>query len=100
MRSRDWRVYAVRDPTPLAQGPAAVTGLTADSVTLRVARPGSILLRVHTNNYWALRGVPGCVAPAGAFTRITATRAGQATLTMRFSLSRIGAHSRRCAGNG
>jgi hypothetical protein len=100
MRTRDWSIYAVRHPTPLAQGPATLTALGANSLSLRVTAPGAVLLHVHFNPYWALTGVPGCVAPAGAngeLTRVTARRAGQAKVVIRFSLARVRATSARCS---
>ncbi len=96
MRSAHWRVYEVQNASTLAAGPATVTNLGPNSVTLHVSRPGSILLRVHFTPYWELENVPGCVAPAGDFTRVSAHRAGTARLVIAFSLGRIGARAPRC----
>ena len=91
-----WTVYAVADPTPLASGAGRVTSLGPGRLTLSVARRGSTFVRVRWSPYWQLSGVRGCVAPAGAFTRVTADQAGRAALTMSFSLSRVGSHAPRC----
>ena len=96
MRSRHWRVYAVVPPTPLASGPATVTAISADTLTLTARAAGTSLVRVRYSPYWALTGGAGCVAPAGAFTRVTLARAGEVRLAIRFSLTRIGAHTPRC----
>ncbi len=91
-----WQVFAVRDPTPLAQGPAQLTALGPDWLALRVRRPGSVTLRVRYTPYWALVRGSGCVEPAGADTRVVLRRAGAARIAIRFSLGRIGSRSARC----
>ncbi len=93
-----WRVYAVRHPTPLAQGPAQVTALGPDWLTLRATRPGSVLVHVHYSPYWAVVRGAGCVAPAGRDTRLVLRRAGTVRLAIRFALGRIAADSARCTG--
>ncbi len=98
-RSRHWRVYAVAHPTPIVQGPAVLTGLGPNSVTLSVTRPGSLLVRVRFTPYWALDGIPGCVAPDGQFTKLQVDRAGVARMVIRFALGRIGADSARCTAS-
>ena len=96
MRSADWRVYEVADATPIVQGPAMLTKLGADYLTIRVQRPGTLLVHVHFTPYWALSGGSGCVAPAGQFTRVTVREPGTVRLVTSFSLDRIGASSPRC----
>jgi hypothetical protein len=93
----DWRVYAVRDPTPLVSGPAQVTATGSDAIALRAAGPGELLLRVHWTPYWAVAGGDACVSPAGDWTRVDVRRAGRIRLVTRFALGRIGARSPRCA---
>ena len=95
-RSRDWRVYAVGDPSPIVQGPARLTALGPDSLTLDARGPGSVLVRVRFTPYWALSGGPGCVAPDGGFTRVTLRRAGPVRLVIGFALGRVDARSPRC----
>jgi hypothetical protein len=96
MRSRDWRVYEVADATPIVQGPATLTKLGPDSLTMHSTHAGTILVHVHFTPYWALSGASGCVAPAGPYTRINARGAGTFRLVTSFSLGRIGASSPRC----
>jgi len=96
MRSAHWRVYAVVDPTPLAQGAASVRAMGSDWVALRARRAGTALVHVHFTPYWALSGGAGCVSRAGNATRLTLRRAGSVRLVIRFSVGRIGASSPRC----
>jgi hypothetical protein len=96
MRTPHWRVYAVSDPTPLAQGAATATALGPDSVTLLAYAAGRTLVRVRYSPYWALSGAPGCVRPAGQFTEVETRRPGPVRLVIDFSLARIGADSPRC----
>jgi hypothetical protein len=97
-RGRHWRVYAVRDPTPLADPPGRVTALGTDTLALTVARAGGtgVLLRVRWTPYWAVATGDACVEPAGDWTRLRVRRAGRVRLVVRFSLARIGARSARC----
>jgi hypothetical protein len=97
MRSAHWRVFAVADPTPIAQGAATLTAMGPDWVRLEARRPGTVTLHVHFTPYWALVSGSGCVAPAGDLTRVTVRRAGPVRLGVRFALSRVGARSPRCA---
>jgi hypothetical protein len=100
MRSRHWRVYAVANPTPLASGPATVTAMSAAALTLTARATGTTLVRVRYSPYWALTRGTGCVAPAGAFTRVTLARPGPVRLAIRFSPARIGARTPRCTASG
>jgi hypothetical protein len=96
MHDAHWRVYAVKDPTPMAQGAATLTALGPDWLTLRARRRGEVLLHVRFTPYWALARGSGCVEPAGPFTRLRIHRPGPIRLGIDFSLGRIGATSPRC----
>ncbi len=96
-RSAHWKVYAVQDATPIAQGVASLKAIGPDSLTLDAARPGTTLLHVRFSPYWALSQGAGCVSPAGAFTAVTLRRPGPAQLKISFAVNRIGAQSPRCA---
>ena len=99
MRSAHWRVYAVRRPGGLASGPAEVTQLGSDWLTVRVRAAGRVLLRVRDTPYWRLTRGDGCVEPApGGLTEVTAPRAETLRLVARFDPSRIGARSPACTG--
>ena len=81
MRSAHWRVYAVADATPIAQGVARLTAMGPESLTLDAGSAGTTFLHVHYSPYWALTGTGaagGCVGRAGDDTRLTAAarRAG------------------------
>jgi hypothetical protein len=95
-RTAHWKVYAVRDAAPIAQGAASLTAIGPDWLTLEAARPGKTLLRVRFSPYWALSQGSGCVAPAGAFTAVTLRRPGRAEVSISFAVDRIGARSARC----
>jgi hypothetical protein len=96
MRSRRWRVYAVANPTALAQGAATATAIGPNSLTLDAQRPGEVLVRVHFTPYWAILRGSGCVAPEGQFTKLTLRQSGPVELGIRFALDRVGADSARC----
>ena len=95
-RFAHWRIYAVAHATPIADGPATLTGLGPDWLTLHVRRPGTVLLHVRFTPYWAITEGAGCVAPDGAWTRLQARRAGTYRIATRFSLGRVRATSPRC----
>jgi hypothetical protein len=95
-RSRHWRVYAVADPTPIAQGSATLSDLGPNWMTLHAHATGKTLIRVRWSPYWAITHGSGCIARAGAFTELTTRRPGPLRVAMRFALSRIGATSPRC----
>jgi hypothetical protein len=94
--ARHWRVYAVANPTPIVTGAAILRRLGPNSISLEATHPGSVVVRVHFTPYWAITEGSGCIAPDGQFTRLTLSRAGAVRVGVRFSLTRIGASSRRC----
>ena len=96
-RTRHWRVYAVRNPTPIVQGAATLTALGSDWLGVQALRPGIAIVRVHWSPYWAVVHGSGCVAPDGSFTELTIRRPGPMKIAMHFSLNRIGADSLRCS---
>ena len=95
-RGGAWRVFAVRDPAPLASGPARIVAQGPDAVTLRADAPGTVRLRIHWTPYWDVVRGAACVARDGAFTRVEVRRPGTVALATRFALGRIGAGSPRC----
>jgi hypothetical protein len=97
MRSAHWRIYAVVDPTPLAQGAASVRAMGSDWIALTAHRAGTSVVHVHFTPYWALARGSGCVAPDGHATRLTLRRAGTVRLVIRFAPGRVGATSPRCS---
>jgi hypothetical protein len=97
MRTRHWRIYTVKNPTPIVQGPASVKALGANWLELQARAPGTALIRVRYSPYWAVTEGSGCVARAGDFTRLELHRPGLLRVAIRFSLTRIGATSPRCS---
>jgi len=88
-RSRHWTVYAVRDPTPLLEGPGRLTSLGHDSFALLATAPGRFLVRVRYTPFWTPTAGGGRVAQApGGWTYVTASRPGQLQVTASFSLAR------------
>jgi len=96
-RTTHWRVYAVQDPTPIVQGPAVLRSLGPNWLQLEAERVGTAFIAVHFSPYWAVTEGSGCIAPAGAFTRLEIRRPGPLRVAIRFSLTRISATSRRCS---
>jgi hypothetical protein len=88
-RSRHWTVYAVRDATPLLEGPGRLTSLGHDSFSLRALAPGRFLVRARYTRFWTLTDGSGHVTQApGGWTYVTANRPGQMRIAARFSLAR------------
>lgn len=96
-RSRNWRVYAVANATPIVQGAAVLRAMGPNSLELHASRAGRVFVRVRYSPYWALSGGPGCVSKAGQFTELSLRHAGPVRLVMSFALDRIGATSPRCS---
>jgi hypothetical protein len=87
--SAHWRVYAVRDATPLVEGPGGVLALGSDTFTLDAYRPGRLLVRVHYTSYDTVVAGRGCVGRApGGWTYVWARVAGPIVIGARFSLGR------------
>lgn len=96
-RSRHWRLFALRAPTPLAQPPSAIEQLGSDSFTLRAPRAGSFVVRVRFTPYWALLDGHGCVARAReGFTEVRARSRASLRVGIDFSPARVFEHGPRC----
>jgi hypothetical protein len=95
-RSRDWRLFAVRDPQPLAM-PGTLTQAGTQSFTLRAPAPGSYLVRLRFTSYWELARGSGCVSRSAAgWTELRARTAGTLHVVIGFSAARIFSHGPRC----
>ncbi|WP_187369256.1 hypothetical protein [Baekduia soli] len=90
-----WRLFAVRDPAPLARG-ARATALGIDSVTLDAPRAGRVALRVRWTPYWRLVAGRGCVVADGDWTALQLTRPGPARIRADFAPGRARARTPRC----
>jgi hypothetical protein len=98
-RAAHWRLFAVRDATPLAQRPAVATAIGPDSLTLRTPAGGRFEVRVRFTPYWALLGGAGCVSEApGGWTLVQSDGAGTIRVGIAFSPARIFEHGSRCRG--
>jgi hypothetical protein len=75
--SAHWRLFAARDSVPLAQAPAVLTSVDADSFTLRTPRRGTFTVRLRFTPYWTLLGAAGTVEPTpGGWTEVHSRQAG------------------------
>ena len=97
-RGAHWRLFAVRDPLPLASGAARHVRLEATDLRLGARRPGPIIVRVHWTPYWRLTTGTGCVDRDGPWTRLLARRPGTFVLSTRFSLRRVLDRGVACGG--
>ncbi|HEX3874705.1 MAG TPA: hypothetical protein VHW26_11205 [Solirubrobacteraceae bacterium] len=93
--NRDWRVFAVVDPTRMASRPGTMTGLGGQSFTVRFSRPGTSVVRVRFSPYWQAGSACVGSGPDG-FTSVTSKRAGVVRVRIGFSVGRIFDHGVRC----
>jgi hypothetical protein len=91
-----WRVFAVRDPTPLVGAPARIAALGPDSFTVDVPRPANLRVRMRWTPYWAVASGDACVAPDGDWTELRVRAPGSVRIATRFAFDRIGSRSARC----
>jgi hypothetical protein len=86
-KSRHWTVYAVRDATPLLEGPGRLTSLGHDSFSLRALAPGRFLVRVRYTRFWTSTTGAGRVSEApGGWTYVVADAPGRVRIAARFSI--------------
>lgn len=96
-RSKDWTVYRVRNPEPLAVGVADVVKMTPEGVVLDADRPGTVLVRVRWTPYWSVAKGTGCVEEANGFTRVNVQEPGRIRLAVSFAPWRALASGPRCS---
>ena len=95
--SAHWRLFAVLDPTPLAQPPAVLQSVGTDSFALSVPRAGTYQVRIRYTPYWALASAHGCVSESpGGFTDASPTAAGRLLIIIYFSIARVFDRGPRC----
>ena len=76
-RSSHWRLFAVRDPTALAEPPAVLRAVGADSFTLQAPHAGAFTVRLRYTRYCTVLAGHGSVHSApGGWTELDAHRAG------------------------
>lgn len=103
-RLSGWTVYELPDATPIAT-PAdgiRVTAIGGESVTLRVAHPGTYRLRLTYTPYWRVDG-GACVAPRAPWgTTLHAPAAGTVVMSIDVTPGRVLdallGHTASCAG--
>jgi len=97
-RSRDWTVYRVRDPAPLAIGAGELVKLTPEGFVVDADAPGTVLVKVHWTPYWSIEEGTGCVeqAPSG-FTTLHVTEPGRFRAVVDFAPWRALSDGPRCA---
>ena len=98
--SRDWSVYEVEDPAPMAIGAGDLVKLKPEGFVVEADAAGSMLVRVRWTPYWQIAEGTGCVeeSPTG-FTRVTLREAGRLKIGVDFSPLRALSGGRRCADN-
>jgi len=65
-----WRLWRVRDPTPLVAAPARVLAGDADSVSIDVPAAGSVRVLLRWSPWLAVRGAAGCLRRDGNWVRL------------------------------
>jgi hypothetical protein len=94
--SKNWTVYAVRNPSPLAIGGKMVK-LTPQGFVVDASAPGTVLVRVHWTPYWSIEQGTGCVEQApGGYTMIDVTTPGRFRVGIDFSPVRAVSSGPRC----
>ncbi|MDF3292539.1 MFS transporter [Streptomyces silvisoli] len=93
-----WRVFRVTDASPLADAPAQVVRAAEGEMSVRVPKPGAVLVRV-TWSPWlgVLGGGNACLEQDGEWTRLRAAEPGVFRIGARYQLPR-GTPCRTAAG--
>lgn len=60
----DWRMWRVTSSPGLVSGPAVLTSLEPDHLTLSASAPGTITVRVRYTKFWSVTTGAACVGPA------------------------------------
>jgi hypothetical protein len=77
-----WRLWHVNGSPGLVTGPARLTSLVPDHLTLQVSQPGEITVRVRYTTFWSVTSGLACLAPApGGWTAISAQSTGTVALS-------------------
>ena len=94
--SKNWNVFAVSHPSPLAIGGKMVK-LTPQGFVVDASAPGTVLVRVHWTPYWSIEQGTGCVEQApGGYTMIDVTTPGRFRVGIDFSPVRAVSSGPRC----
>ena len=91
----DWKLYRVAAPTSLADAPARVQDLGANSIRLSAPAAGDYPLRVSPSRWWHVTSGPGCARTSDDGLEIHLDRPGVITATADLSLAGVvGGHGR------
>lgn len=60
----DWKLWRVVGSPGLVSGPAVLTSLEPDHLTLSVSSPGQITVRVRYTKFWSVTAGQACVGPS------------------------------------
>jgi hypothetical protein len=93
-----WRIFAVRDPQPLATPPARVTAIEPEGFRLRFAEAGATTVRVRHTRYFSVVRGRACVGETvGGWTRVRSDSEGVVEVRARFALGSVVRPQRDCA---
>ncbi len=82
----DWRLFRVVDPTPMAEPPARLTGLTTNGFTVTSPRAGEFPVRIRQSPYFRVAAGSGCIgADDDGWSRVTFRGPGELRVESRFS---------------
>jgi hypothetical protein len=77
-----WRLWHVTGSPGLVSGPARLTSLVPDHLTLQVSQPGQIIVRVRYTTFWSVTSGSACLAAApGGWTSVEAQTVGTVELS-------------------
>ena len=101
--NRDWKLYRVTDPAPLADG-ATIGSVDVGAVTLTVAAATTVALRMRWSPYLTVRdpttkqSVPACITDADGWVQLYLAQAETVQLTSAFNAgARLSAPDPDCA---
>ncbi|MFI8928745.1 hypothetical protein ACIG3E_13850 [Streptomyces sp. NPDC053474] len=79
----NWRIYRVKDPVPLVDKPGTLVAADGANMTVRMPRPGSVIVRVAYSPWLWAEGA--CLRKDGDFTRLTVTKPGEVRIGSNYS---------------
>ncbi|PNV34808.1 hypothetical protein C1708_22910 [Streptomyces sp. DH-12] len=85
-RDAHWQVFRVRDAVPLVSAPGSVVRTSGAELVLRVARPGTVTVRIAYSPWLRVDG-GGCLSRAGEFTRLTVSAPGEYRISSEYGPS-------------
>jgi hypothetical protein len=75
--TKDWKLWRVTDSPGLVSGPATLTKLQPDHLTLQVSEPAQITVRVRYTAFWHVSAGAACLSPApDGWTSVAAASTG------------------------